>query len=318
MRPSKKRAAEQRRLLSRVRRGFQPGTVADPLKSPQKASPLAILGFVLAAAAAHALFLGVFYASSSLAAELREARKPRQNIEVVIQEAPPKPKAPQEPEVKPEAKPEVKAEPKPEPKPEVKPEPKPKPKARPKRRKRPAPPPPPPDPVDLPEKEPEKPKEPVRRIVGLSLGSTSKGSQGPGYAVGNTRMGQTERVAASPEAAKPLAKTRTPPPKTRVNQRATQIPTSVQITRPKAKRRVTPRYPPDLRAQGVEGKVVVQVVIGKDGRVERAKVIRSSGYAAFDKEAIRAAQRELWEPARRAGQLMAYTLSFTTYFRLED
>ena len=66
---------------------------------------------------------------------------------------------------------------------------------------------------------------------------------------------------------------------------------------------VKPYYPPALRDAGIEGRVVVQGVIGTDGRVESASVVRSSGNGTLDNNALNAFYKWRFNPARNdAGQ----------------
>ena len=61
-----------------------------------------------------------------------------------------------------------------------------------------------------------------------------------------------------------------------------------------------PRYPPDARAQQIEGSVYVDLVLGTDGLVESARVLR--GPEALRDSALAAARRMRFTPARVDGQ----------------
>ena len=78
-------------------------------------------------------------------------------------------------------------------------------------------------------------------------------------------------------------------------------------TAPKVPPRVSstaaPYYPPALRDAGIEGRVVVRGVIGVDGRVESAQVVRSSGNSTLDNNALSAFYKWRFSAARNdAGQ----------------
>jgi TonB family protein len=47
-----------------------------------------------------------------------------------------------------------------------------------------------------------------------------------------------------------------------------------------------PIYPPELEAAGIEGLVKLRVELSGEGRVISAKVVKTSGYNAFDKSAL--------------------------------
>lgn len=67
-----------------------------------------------------------------------------------------------------------------------------------------------------------------------------------------------------------------------------------------------PRYPPDALAAGLEGRVVVLIKIGADGRVTAASVYESSGLDSFDEAALEAIRRWRYRPARRGGLAVPY------------
>lgn len=61
---------------------------------------------------------------------------------------------------------------------------------------------------------------------------------------------------------------------------------------------VAPYYPPALRDAGIEGRVVLRGIIGVDGRVESASVVRSSGNSTLDNNALNAFYKWKFNPAR--------------------
>lgn len=60
-------------------------------------------------------------------------------------------------------------------------------------------------------------------------------------------------------------------------------------------------YPEQLRSYGIQGSVRVQLVVGKDGSVETASVIASSGYGLMDQAALDAAYGYTFSPAYKEG-----------------
>lgn len=228
------------------------------------------------------------------------------------------------PKPAPEPKPEPKPAPKPEPvpKPEAKAErakPKPKPKARPKPRKaRPkrrlakkAPPPPKPAPVEAP-KAPPKPRP--RLIAGLSMSSTVKGGAGPSFGVGNTAMGTPDQVAAG----------RVSPVKGHPNIRQDQGPAGPvtaphrAVRRPaKLLRKAMPEYPRAARQQGIEGNIVLSLVIDDQGRVVKVRVIKGLGHG-LDEAAVSAVRKTRWSPATLDGHPVRTTRRFNVRFTLES
>jgi protein TonB len=100
---------------------------------------------------------------------------------------------------------------------------------------------------------------------------------------------------------------------------ASHIPTrDTQFEKPKRLKPNRPEFPAALKAQGVEGDVVVRVDIAADGHVTGVAIVRSSGYPAFDEAAKRAATSEQFAPALRDGVAVPFTLSYSYRFRIED
>jgi protein TonB len=79
-----------------------------------------------------------------------------------------------------------------------------------------------------------------------------------------------------------------------------------QVERPvRIKHAVPPMYPPELRAVGMEGEVVVQFVVDTMGRAEMRtfRVLRST-HSAFDQAVRDALPLMRFEPARLGGRLV--------------
>lgn len=173
-----------------------------------------------------------------------------------------------------------------------------------------------------PPKEPD--KKPPPRIVGLSFESTvgEGNGDGPAFAVGNTRMGETDKVAVKKEE---VPKDRPPPvhgteKPTVANQAATRIPVK-GVTFVDAKYRgnqIKPDFPPTLKAQGVESDVEVLVFIDATGKVTNVKILHESPYPEFNEAAKKAALAQAWEPATRNDEPMPSTKKYSYRFRITD
>lgn len=77
-----------------------------------------------------------------------------------------------------------------------------------------------------------------------------------------------------------------------------------------------PRYPPVLKAAGVEGRVVLTFVVSTEGRVEAGSIkVMSSTNKAFEEPAIEAIRKSVFKPARMRGQavrqLVQQAVAFT-------
>lgn len=72
---------------------------------------------------------------------------------------------------------------------------------------------------------------------------------------------------------------------------------------PRVASTAAPTYPQALRDAGIGGRVVVRGVVGIDGRVESAEVVRSSGNSTLDNNALSAFYKWRFSPAKNdAGQ----------------
>jgi len=175
--------------------------------------------------------------------------------------------------------------------------------------------------IEEPEKEPD--KKPPPRIVGLNFESTvGDGSgEGPSFAVGNTRLGETDKIAAKKEDVpkeRPAPVHGTEKPSV-ANQVATRIPSKgVTFTEAKYRKQVKPDFPPTLKAQGIESDVEVLVFIDPSGKVTMVKLLHESPYPEFNEAARKAALATEWEPATRNGDPMASTKKYSYRFRLTD
>jgi protein TonB len=77
---------------------------------------------------------------------------------------------------------------------------------------------------------------------------------------------------------------------------------------------VQPRYPELPRRGGIEGMVVLDCVIGPDGRVQEARTL--SGNPLFYPAALEAVRQWRYSPPRLNGRPVAVLLSVTLRFKL--
>lgn len=168
----------------------------------------------------------------------------------------------------------------------------------------------------------EMPKAQPARVVGLSFESTAGEGEGegPAFAVGNTRMGETAKEAAKPkDVPKKVINEGATTTKPSSNAVATRLPAAgVVRTIPKKKKDVKPDYPPQLKAQGIETDVVVKVSVDEKGKVTAVSIIKESPYPEANEAAKKAAFANEFEPATRDGVPVADTITYRVTFRLED
>ena len=79
---------------------------------------------------------------------------------------------------------------------------------------------------------------------------------------------------------------------------------------------VPAKYPPEARAAGIEGKVIVNALIGQDGRVKRTEVVQ--GVPALDRAAVTAVKQYRFKPFLVNGKTMAVWVAIPVVFRLHS
>lgn len=77
-----------------------------------------------------------------------------------------------------------------------------------------------------------------------------------------------------------------------------------------------PPYPEQARQQGVEGTVLLRLIVSADGRPRDVSIARSSGHVALDEAALAHVRRAKLSPALRDGDPIAMTISFRVKFSL--
>lgn len=76
-------------------------------------------------------------------------------------------------------------------------------------------------------------------------------------------------------------------------------------------------YPAAASEEGVQGRVVVEFVVGKDGSITNARVVRPR-HPALDKEAVRVIKSmPKWVPGRNNGQPVKVTYTLPVTFKLQ-
>ena len=77
-----------------------------------------------------------------------------------------------------------------------------------------------------------------------------------------------------------------------------------------------PEYPPIARDVGLEGTVFVKLLVGKDGRVEQASVVR--GKDIFQEAALKAARQFVFKPGLQNGRIVKVWMLLPVRFHLTD
>jgi len=79
---------------------------------------------------------------------------------------------------------------------------------------------------------------------------------------------------------------------------------------------VSPKYPSLARQAGVEGTVLLRVVVGVDGKVEAASVITSDCTPAMEKAALAAARQFIFKPAKQRTVPVRASMAVPIRFKL--
>lgn len=75
------------------------------------------------------------------------------------------------------------------------------------------------------------------------------------------------------------------------------------MTKPVLKTKVPPVYPADAKEQRIEGRVILQAVIRRDGKLDQVQVLRAENPGhGFEEAAIRAVKQWIYEPATKDGE----------------
>ncbi|HEY1418711.1 MAG TPA: TonB family protein [Myxococcaceae bacterium] len=143
-----------------------------------------------------------------------------------------------------------------------------------------------------------KPSEPPPVVVGLTLRSTTTAGsfEAP---VGNTLTGKTPERAVDPTSVKPV-----PVPLYELDSQPTVI-GDVRIP-----------YPEDARSRGIEGTVVLSVLVDETGQVRGVKVVSGPG-SGLDQAAAKAVERIRFRPAIRKGKPVPAQITYRYTFLLD-
>lgn len=78
-----------------------------------------------------------------------------------------------------------------------------------------------------------------------------------------------------------------------------------------------PSYPLEARKEGLEGKVILKVLVEKNGQTRKVELAKSSGHSVLDQEALRAVEKWRFRPAKRDGEIIACWVFIPLSFKME-
>ena len=108
------------------------------------------------------------------------------------------------------------------------------------------------------------------------------------------------------------------------SQRFSELPTAANETPvffaweepPKLIKMVKPQYPEIAREDGVDGKVILTLIVDEEGDVIQAEVIISEPADIFDEAALTAVRQYKFEPAKSHGKAIKVQMGQTIVFTL--
>ncbi len=171
-----------------------------------------------------------------------------------------------------------------------------------------------PSPLDPPPQATPEPMAAEPLALGITLSSTTTNGRGPRFAVGDSLMGEPDRIAKAPRPSRRVQPSAPAPARGGPASGGTS--TSKTSVAAKLERSVQPAYPASARNLGLEGVVVLAITIGTDGRVQKARVLKGLG-GGLDEAAVSAARRTVWQPATLGGQPVQSTRRFSIRFSLK-
>jgi len=77
-----------------------------------------------------------------------------------------------------------------------------------------------------------------------------------------------------------------------------------------------PPYPRIAKARGYQGRTLLNVLVGRDGRVLDAAVAASSGYGLLDEAALKAVAEWIFEPAKSGGETVEMWVKVPIRFQI--
>ncbi len=109
-----------------------------------------------------------------------------------------------------------------------------------------------------------------------------------------------------------------PPPSEIADQAMEDEPIEVWAVeeKPKAITRVVPKYPLFAQKAGIEGTVLIRILLGKDGRVKEARVM--NGKEILRESALEAVKQYVFTPARQNDRPVQVWMAIPIRFRLRD
>ena len=95
------------------------------------------------------------------------------------------------------------------------------------------------------------------------------------------------------------------------------LPSDLLDDTPRTRSQVSPAYPAAERNAGITGEVVVEFVVDETGRVQQARIVRSS-QRAFESSALHAVEKWRFEPGKKDGRAVKFRMVVPIQFNLSS
>ena len=92
----------------------------------------------------------------------------------------------------------------------------------------------------------------------------------------------------------------------------------IRMARPMYRENPPPVYPRLARKRGYEGKVILQVLVNKQGRVDDLQIDLSSKHAMLDRAALNSVRKWHFEPGRRGNEKIDMWVKVPVTFKLDE
>jgi protein TonB len=173
---------------------------------------------------------------------------------------------------------------------------------------------------------PDPPAPPAARRAGLAAAEPAPSTSAAPREAPATIAGETDTTAHLPGSsggvdgglsgaigrAGPVPDIPAPPPPPAPQ--TTPVPVGGRIKEPAKVRHVPPVYPVIAQQARVEGVVIIEAVIGTDGRVSKARILRSQ--LLLDDAALTAVRQWVFTPTLLNGAPVPVLMTVTVHFRL--
>jgi protein TonB len=88
---------------------------------------------------------------------------------------------------------------------------------------------------------------------------------------------------------------------------------------PKLVKQTVPVYPEEARKKGIQGEIMVQILVGTDGSVKEATIVSNkTGSKDFEKAALDAVKQWKFEPGKLDGKPVEVNVVVPIKFKLDD